>query len=53
MKINTPIIKQLDLLKPIYRALAAYGHFGRDALGVRWEDTDKAEQLKAVAEKFA
>ena len=47
------IIKQLDLLKPIYRALAAYGHFGRDALGVRWEDTDKAEQLKAAAEKFA
>ena len=47
------IIKQLDLLKPIYRSLAAYGHFGRDALGVRWEDTDKAEQLKAAAEKFA
>ena len=47
------IIKQLDLLKPIYRALAAYGHFGRDALGVRWEDTDKAEQLKTAAEKFA
>ena len=47
------IIKQLDLLKPIYRALAAYGHFGRDALGVRWEDTDKVEQLKAAAEKFA
>ena len=47
------IIKQLNLLKPIYRSLAAYGHFGRDALGVRWEDTDKAEQLKAAAEKFA
>ena len=47
------IIKQLDLLKPIYRSLAAYGHFGRDELGVRWEDTDKAEQLKAAAEKFA
>ena len=47
------IIKQLDLLKPIYKSLAAYGHFGRDTLGVRWEDTDKAEQLKVAAEKFA
>ena len=37
------IIKTLDLLKPQYRALAAYGHFGRTKLGVRWEDTDRAE----------
>jgi S-adenosylmethionine synthetase len=37
------IIKQLDLLKPIYRATAAYGHFGRPEFS--WEKTDKAEQL--------
>ena len=47
------IIKQLDLLKPIYRSLAAYGHFGRTGLGVKWEDTDKASQLKAVADQYA
>ncbi len=35
------IIKDLDLQKPIYRKLAAYGHMGRTDLGVRWEDTDK------------
>jgi S-adenosylmethionine synthetase len=47
------IIRELDLLKPIYRKLAAYGHFGRTALGVRWEDTDKAELVKKTAEKYA
>ncbi|WP_273225812.1 methionine adenosyltransferase [Mogibacterium timidum] len=47
------IIKQLDLLKPIYRSLAAYGHFGRTGLGVKWEETDKASQLKAVADQYA
>lgn len=47
------IIKQLDLLKPIYRSLAAYGHFGRTGLGVKWEDTDKASQLKAAADQYA
>lgn len=41
------IIKDLDLRKPIYRQLAAYGHMGREDLGVRWEATDKAEALKA------
>ena len=40
------IIKTLGLDKPQYRALAAYGHMGRTALGVRWEDTDKAEDLR-------
>ena len=40
------IIKELDLRKPIYRQLAAYGHVGREDLGVRWEQTDKAEELK-------
>jgi len=41
------IIKNLDLRKPIYRQLAAYGHMGREDLGVRWENTDKVEALKA------
>ena len=41
------IIKALDLRKPIYRKLAAYGHMGREELGVAWEKTDKAEELKA------
>ena len=44
----TAIIRDLDLQKPIYRRLAAYGHMGREDLGVRWEDTDKAEALKAA-----
>ena len=44
----TAIIRDLDLQKPIYRKLAAYGHMGREDLGVRWEDTDKAEALKAI-----
>ncbi|MBQ8788533.1 MAG: methionine adenosyltransferase, partial [Oscillospiraceae bacterium] len=41
------IIKALDLRKPIYRQLAAYGHMGREELGVAWEKTDKVEELKA------
>ena len=40
------IIRELDLRRPIYRPLAAYGHMGREDLGVRWEDTDKAEALR-------
>lgn len=40
------IIKQLALKRPIYRPLAAYGHMGREDLGVKWEKTDAAEQLK-------
>lgn len=42
------IIKMLDLRKPQYRQLAAYGHMGREDLGVAWEKTDKAEALKAA-----
>ena len=42
------IIRDLDLRKPIYRELAAYGHFGRDDLGVSWEKTDKIEALKSA-----
>ena len=41
------IIEQLDLRKPIYKQLAAYGHMGREELGVKWENRDKAEALKA------
>lgn len=44
----TAIIRDLDLKKPIYRKLAAYGHMGRTDLGVRWEDTDRAEALIAA-----
>jgi methionine adenosyltransferase len=40
------IIEALDLRRPIYRQLAAYGHIGREDLGVRWEDTDRTEELK-------
>ncbi len=43
------IIRELGLRRPIYRALAAYGHMGREDLGVRWEDTDKVEALRAAA----
>ena len=44
----TAIIRELDLRKPIYRKLAAYGHLGREDLNVRWEDTDKTEALLAA-----
>ena len=46
----TAIIRDLDLRKPIYRKLAAYGHMGREDLGVSWEKTDRVEQLKAALE---
>ena len=39
------IIRDLDLKKPIYRPLAAYGHMGREDLGVAWEKTDRTQQL--------
>ena len=43
------IIRTLELNKPQYRELAAYGHMGRTALGVKWEDTDKAAELREAA----
>jgi len=43
------IIANMNLLRPIYRPTAAYGHFGRDDLGVPWEATDKVEALRADA----
>ena len=42
------IIRDLDLRKPIYRPLAAYGHMGREDLGVKWENTDRVDALKAA-----
>ena len=44
------IIQSLDLRKPIYRATAAYGHMGREDLGVAWEKTNKVDELKAALE---
>ena len=43
----TAIIKHLELNRPIYRKLAAYGHMGREDLGVKWEKTDKVNELIA------
>jgi S-adenosylmethionine synthetase len=43
------ILTMLDLLKPIYRQTAAYGHFGRKDIDLSWERTDKADALKAAA----
>ena len=44
----TAIIRDLDLRKPIYRPLSAYGHMGREDLGVKWEQTDRVDALKAA-----
>ena len=46
----TAIIRDLELRRPIYRQLAAYGHMGREELGVRWEAADRVEQLKKAVE---
>ena len=46
----TAIIRDLELRRPIYRKLAAYGHFGREDLGVAWEKTDRAEALLQAVE---
>jgi S-adenosylmethionine synthetase len=43
------IIQMLDLRRPIYKATAAYGHFGRTDVELPWEQTDKAEALKKLA----
>ena len=44
----TAIIRDLQLRRPIYRQLAAYGHMGREELGLRWEQTDRVDALKAA-----
>jgi len=43
------IIQQLDLLRPIYRKTAAYGHFGRELPEFTWEFTDRADSLRSRA----
>ncbi len=43
------IVEELDLLRPIYRKTAAYGHFGRDEPEFTWEATDKVEMLREAA----
>ena len=43
------IMKELDLRRPIYKATAAYGHFGREAEGFTWEQANKAESLRNAA----
>ena len=45
------IIDKLDLRKPIYKELSAYGHMGRTDLDLSWEKTDKAENLKKYLTK--
>lgn len=45
------IIEALDLRRPIYKGLAAYGHMGREDLGAPWENTDRAKELLAAIEK--
>ena len=44
----TAIIRDLDLQKPIYRPLSAYGHMGREDLGVKWEQTDRVHALQGA-----
>ena len=44
------IIRQLRLTETKYRPVAAYGHIGREDLGVKWEETDKADELKRAIE---
>ena len=46
------IIEMLDLRRPIYKQLSAYGHLGREDLGVTWEKTDRAELLKKTVESL-
>jgi len=43
------ILKMLDLVQPIYKPTAAYGHFGREDIDLSWEHTDKAEELRGAA----
>ena len=47
------IIRDLNLRRPIYRATAAYGHFGRNDIEAPWEATDRAEQLRQAAAALA
>ncbi len=42
------ILQMLDLIRPIYKPTAAYGHFGREDIDLTWERTDKAEALRGA-----
>ncbi len=42
------IIRDLDLRRPIYKQVAAYGHFGRTDIDVPWERLDKVEEIKSI-----
>ena len=46
------LIRELNLLRPIYQKTAAYGHFGRTDAEFFWEKTNKADALKSAAKKF-
>jgi hypothetical protein len=46
------LIRELNLLRPIYQKTAAYGHFGRNDADFAWEKTNKADALKSAAKKF-
>jgi len=46
------LIRELNLLRPIYQKTAAYGHFGRQEAEFSWEKTNKADALKAAARKY-
>ena len=46
----TAIIRDLDLRRPQYRPLAAYGHMGREDLDVAWEKTDRVDAMRAAVE---
>ena len=47
------IIRDLDLLRPIYAQTAAYGHFGREEPDFSWERTDRAQDLKSAARRLS
>ena len=46
------IIKNLKLRRPIYRQVAAYGHFGRPELDLPWEKTDKIDEIRKLTKKY-
>ena len=46
------LVKELNLLRPIYQKTAAYGHFGREEAEFSWEKTNKADVLKSAAKKY-
>jgi S-adenosylmethionine synthetase len=46
------LVKELNLLRPIYQKTAAYGHFGREESEFSWEKTNKADALKSAAKKY-